>query len=43
MVIFIEVEVSFKFDDNEVNEIDLGLKIGAFVVIYFCFTSGSFL
>lgn len=41
-MVAVEVGVGFELDCREVNKADLRLNIGAFVVIYFDFTSTSF-
>lgn len=43
VVIAFKIVISFKINGNEVDEIDVRLKIGAFATIRFCFTSAFFL
>ena len=42
VVVAVEVGVGFKLDGNEVDEIDLRLKVEEFAAIYFYFTNASF-
>lgn len=38
----IKVRISFIFNSSKINKADLRLKIGAFVIEYFCFIKTCF-
>lgn len=42
-MIVVEIRVNFEFDNSEIDEVDLRLKIRIFTIICFYFTSISFL